>query len=154
MPPEPPLIPALTVHGGWAELIALGAKTIENRSWETTLRGPVWIHRGQHFNTASVAFARTRGVTISPNPADHPRGIIALVDVIDVCARYQCSCNSPWAIPGDCHWQFRNPRRLAQPIPCRGQQGLWWPDEATRLRLQEEAFFLADAMAQATGATP
>jgi hypothetical protein len=29
MPPEPPLIPALTVHGGWAELIALDV----HRSW-------------------------------------------------------------------------------------------------------------------------
>lgn len=35
---------ALTLTQPWATLIALGAKTIETRSWATTYRGPLAIH--------------------------------------------------------------------------------------------------------------
>lgn len=37
---------ALTIHQPWAQLIALGAKTIETRSWSTRYRGPIAIHAG------------------------------------------------------------------------------------------------------------
>lgn len=35
---------ALTLWQPWASLIAVGAKTIETRSWSTTYRGPLAIH--------------------------------------------------------------------------------------------------------------
>lgn len=35
---------ALTLWQPWASLIALGAKTIETRSWSTKYRGPIAIH--------------------------------------------------------------------------------------------------------------
>lgn len=35
---------SLTLHQPWASLIAVGAKTIETRSWSTTYRGPILIH--------------------------------------------------------------------------------------------------------------
>lgn len=37
---------ALTLHQPWASLIALGAKTIETRSWPTKYRGSLAIHAG------------------------------------------------------------------------------------------------------------
>ncbi len=37
---------ALTLTQPWATLVALGAKTIETRSWSTTYRGPLAIHAG------------------------------------------------------------------------------------------------------------
>lgn len=37
---------ALTIYQPWASLIALGAKTIETRSWRTSYRGPLAIHAG------------------------------------------------------------------------------------------------------------
>lgn len=37
---------ALTLHQPWASLIAVGAKTIETRSWATKHRGPIAIHAG------------------------------------------------------------------------------------------------------------
>lgn len=36
----------LTVRQPWASLIALGAKSIETRSWPTSYRGPLAIHAG------------------------------------------------------------------------------------------------------------
>jgi hypothetical protein len=35
---------ALTLHQPWASLVAVGAKTIETRSWSTRYRGPLAIH--------------------------------------------------------------------------------------------------------------
>lgn len=35
---------ALTLHQPWASLVAVGAKTIETRSWSTSYRGPLAIH--------------------------------------------------------------------------------------------------------------
>lgn len=37
-------IKALTIRQPWAQLIALGVKTIETRSWSTRYRGPLAIH--------------------------------------------------------------------------------------------------------------
>jgi hypothetical protein len=39
-------VKALTLHQPWASLVAVGAKTIETRSWSTLYRGPVAIHAG------------------------------------------------------------------------------------------------------------
>ena len=38
---------ALTVRQPWAQLIALGVKSIETRSWSTGYRGPLAIHAGR-----------------------------------------------------------------------------------------------------------
>ncbi len=38
---------ALTLHQPWASLIAVGAKSIETRSWRTKYRGPLVIHAGK-----------------------------------------------------------------------------------------------------------
>lgn len=35
---------AITLYQPWATLIAIGAKTVETRSWSTTYRGPLAIH--------------------------------------------------------------------------------------------------------------
>ena len=40
-------IPALSVRQPWAELILLGRKTIEVRSWTTAYRGMIWLHVGK-----------------------------------------------------------------------------------------------------------
>ncbi len=37
---------ALTLYQPWAQLVVLGIKTIETRSWSTSYRGPLAIHAG------------------------------------------------------------------------------------------------------------
>jgi hypothetical protein len=39
-------VKAITLHQPWASLVAVGAKTIETRSWSTRFRGPLAIHAG------------------------------------------------------------------------------------------------------------
>lgn len=40
---------ALTLTQPWASLMAIGAKTLETRSWGTTYRGPLAIHAGRTY---------------------------------------------------------------------------------------------------------
>lgn len=37
---------ALSIRQPWVELILLGRKTIEVRSWPSKHRGPLWLHAG------------------------------------------------------------------------------------------------------------
>src|SRR4051812_32132027 len=37
----------LSIRQPWAELILLGRKTIEVRTWATKHRGPLWLHAAQ-----------------------------------------------------------------------------------------------------------
>ncbi len=39
---------ALSVRQPWAWLIVNGYKDVENRDWNTKLRGQIWIHTGVH----------------------------------------------------------------------------------------------------------
>jgi hypothetical protein len=40
---------ALTLTQPWATLVAIGAKTIETRSWPTSYRGPLAIHAAKGY---------------------------------------------------------------------------------------------------------
>jgi len=45
-------VKAITIWQPWASLVAVGAKTMETRSWPTKYRGPIAIHAAQRpFNT-------------------------------------------------------------------------------------------------------
>lgn len=44
------MMKVLTLHQPYASLIAIGAKTIETRSWPTKYRGPLAIHAGKEWS--------------------------------------------------------------------------------------------------------
>lgn len=47
---------ALSIRQPWASMIILGHKTIENRSWDTKVRGEILIHAGQEYDYAGHQF--------------------------------------------------------------------------------------------------
>jgi hypothetical protein len=131
---------AITVWRPWAacftHLPGRAAKRIENRTWNTTHRGPILLHAGKRFDPSAFTLIsrielalHPRVEWISRDPADHPTGIFAVADLVDVCTRSKlgkaCTCNE-WAVRGQTHWRLDNFRRL-DVIPCNGVQGLWTP---------------------------
>jgi hypothetical protein len=124
---------ALTVCQPYAELIARGEKVIENRTWPTSYRGPLLIHAGQSrawldLNDHPKA---NYGIDITTIPFG---AAVALVDLVD-CRRVADlppslidheHAHGPWC------WVLANVRRLPEPVPMRGAQGLWVPDLANR----------------------
>ncbi len=136
----------LSLWQPWATLMALGAKTIETRDWPTDYRGPLAIHATvrwepeqaytclqEPFRTVlSRAYPRAAEVQ-----TDLPRGcIVAVVHLRDVKSTRWLNSLPPGQFP-PFEWQFGNfgdgrlmwlterVQRLAEPVPCRGYQGLW-----------------------------
>lgn len=126
---------ALTVRQPWATMIALGLKNCENRTWETSYRGPLAIHAGKGMTKAEYEDALDFGcqalgnVQWLDNPELKsealPRGaIIAVADLYAISDQMP----SPWYLgwsSGQLGWFFRNVRRVAKPVACKGALGLW-----------------------------
>lgn len=130
------MIKALTISQPFASLIASGEKWIENRTWSTDYRGSLAIHAGRG----------TQDLT-RKELAAYPYGCIVAVSQLVACVHLEeirrqlyekriantritvkqvlthRHCEGPWL------WIFRDIRRLKDPFPCNGAQGLWdWPD--------------------------
>jgi hypothetical protein len=128
----------LSVSRPWTELILRHGKTVENRSWGTSYRGPVLIHAAKSWDPRAADFADERGVpdlVQLREPGLCPTGIVGLVTLVRICTRQarpvsieSCDCG-PWAVPGQHHWRLADPRPLLEPIPARGAMGLWAPPE-------------------------
>lgn len=117
-------IRALTVLQPWAACIAHLGKTVENRAWTTTYRGPVAIHAGRRYDPSVWEIRRKVGEVLQRggNFARVRGAIIALAELIDV-HRCDGSC-SEWAWPDQWHFVLADTRAIT-PIPCRGALGLW-----------------------------
>lgn len=137
------LIPALTFRQPWASLVALEAKRIETRSWQTSYRGWLAIHAGktlpktERLLCEQVPFrtALLRDTALDPTyplAAQLPRGCIIAIARLDSC---QPTETIEWPgepersfgdyAPGRYAWYLSHIHRLLQPIPARGTLGLW-----------------------------
>jgi hypothetical protein len=116
---------ALSVTRPWPALLLELGKDVENRTWPTRHRGPLWIHAARSWDRHAIGWAEQRGLipagVVSPDPAEHPTGVVGVVDLDDVVRDHP----SPWATPDQWHWHLTNPRTLATAVPCRGRLGLW-----------------------------
>ncbi len=87
---------AITLTQPWATLIAIGAKKIETRSWQTRYRGPLAIHAAKTFTPQDVAWSQTdpfKSVLASAGYTEFsqlPRGsIIATCNLVSICGTYE-----------------------------------------------------------------
>lgn len=119
---------ALTIRPPWAQLIIMGVKDVENRSWKTDYRGPIAIHMGtqvsvEHLEMASATLEHIgidlMGALFDPRsfPAGHVLGTVELVDCVK-------DSSSPWAIADQWHWVLDRPQAFT-PEPVKGKLGLW-----------------------------
>lgn len=127
----------LTLWRPWPALIVVGhpaAKNVENRTWDTTWRGPVAVHAGTAWDRTAETVAAQAGIPaglVSFDPADHPTGIYVVVDVVDVCSAAMsgepCDCG-PWAAAAHRHWRLQHPRPVRH-VTATGRQGWWRIDD-------------------------
>lgn len=150
---------SITILQPWATLIAIGEKKFETRSWRTHYRGPVAIHAGKKVDRdacqeteISEALAR-HGYT-----ADNlPTGAVVAIVQLQGCYRIYNTIDNGvhivrcpddqydfdkvefihhqersfgWYDSGRYAWELTIISRLPEPIPAKGQQGLWnWERE-------------------------
>ncbi len=112
---------ALTVCQPYAHYLADGTKPCENRTWPTTHRGMLAIHAGKSLDWLLLG---------GKDPLNMAFG--AVVAVVDLYAcvplrdvpeallkTHREHVNGPWC------WLVKDVRRLREPVPCQGRQGLW-----------------------------
>ncbi|MFH0899047.1 MAG: 2-oxoglutarate dehydrogenase E1 [Pseudomonadota bacterium] len=129
----------ITLTVPWCYLLG-PAKRFETRSWLTMHRGPIAIHAAKTIPdwvyqvcVQPEFFALLERLGL--NPIDKlPRGaVIATADLVDIepTSEELRRRLSPQELlvgnfnDGRFAWDIRNVRRLPEPIPARGQLGLW-----------------------------
>jgi hypothetical protein len=124
---------ALSIRQPWASLILLAGKDIENRTWETRVRGPILIHAAKGMTKREYQDAMDFAHEVDSRRlyalealfdslclANLPRGgIIGSVILVD-CA-YQS--DSPW-FQGPYGFVLRDPKPLPF-VPVKGQLGFF-----------------------------
>ena len=127
---------ALTIKQPWAHLITIGRKTIETRTWYSSYRGPLAIHAGRSGDWMAMGFLASHRPDLVPTD-DYAKGVItATADMVD--CRPLATADEEAAVcecDGLQGFVLENIRRLDEPIPTRGQLGLWDvpPDVVERL---------------------
>ena len=85
---------ALSIRQPWAWLIVNGYKPVENRTWNTKVRGLILIHASKGFDKAGYAWVRDNFPEIVlPIPQQFERGgIVGIANLYAVAT----ASNSPW----------------------------------------------------------
>jgi len=140
-------VPALTLLNPWAHLIAHHGKNIENRSWTPGPATRLLIHAGKGWDLDAAATYGSR----PPNTLDRvDQAAIVAVAILDgVCSAtvhappaVRCTCGR-WAVPGQHHWRLRHVLALAEAVPARGRQGLWYPGPTVRAAVEQQLLAVA-----------
>lgn len=115
---------AITLWQPWAWAICYAGKRIENRTWpppKALLGKQVAIHAGKHLDEAIASNMAETFPGLWPGRANLKRG--AVVAVAKLMGATTAS-KDPWFF-GPVGWQLSDVVVLAQPVVCRGFQGLW-----------------------------
>lgn len=107
-----------------------GRKRVENRTWETKYRGELIIHAGKNQRWLNSWIESQDGPLPDPMPFGAVVGIAKLADCCDLRDAFYFQPHQRWIIEhyhasGPFCWVLENVRRLEEPIPWNGAQGLW-----------------------------
>lgn len=131
-------VKALSLLQPWATLIAIGAKTIETRSWATKYRGPLAIHASKGLPKKGLpwheSFDKALAETGINGLMECPRGaVIATCKLVD-CVKTEVIAGALQGTnelmfgdyePGRYAWILEDIKPLPEPIPAKGMLGLW-----------------------------
>ena len=74
---------ALSIRQPWAWLIVNGYKDVENRSWATKRRGPIWIHAGKKIEKGSIEWVRSEFPSIPLPESFDTGGFVGCTKITD-----------------------------------------------------------------------
>lgn len=156
-------IKALTIWQPYCQFLVRGIKHFETRTWATKYRGPVAIHAAARpafkgvigalrtlVKKASLPKALRQIVyndSIEPLESidEYPRGSVVAIGRLVAChqitPKLLNKVNPIERIMGNWHlgdyaWEFEDIIEIPQPIPAKGQQGLWTWKNAPENTLQ------------------
>jgi len=133
---------AISLTQPWAQLVVLGAKRVETRSWPTRYRGEIAIHASKGFPKPAKEIVQHEwiyGFALDPHGffVDNlPLGaIIGTVEITDCLPTEKAdeiglySHHAEWAFgdygAGRYMWLLTNPCMFDTPMPCKGALKIW-----------------------------
>ncbi len=157
---------ALSITQPWATLIAIGAKSVETRSWGTTYSGPLAIHASKNYPEEcreffdAVSTLDLCGDALDQagyhSAGDVPLGAIVAVANLARCfpfinAEVDAAIEQRYGVhldarermlgdfsPGRFGFLLLDVRRLPVPVPCAGALGLWTVPPETMAAVQQQ----------------
>ena len=121
---------SLGIRQPWAELILRGIKTIEVRSTETSIRGPIYIYASKKL--ADIPAAETAVNKYDLNPDALPKGIVVgTVEIVD-CTLCKAKDSAAACVPRQYlkkrfAWHLENAKRLEEPLAVNHLPfGIWF----------------------------
>jgi len=121
----------LSIRQPWAYLIVAGYKPVENRTWNTSYRGPLLIHASlgtdpENFMPKQREYIESAGIVI-PDDNDLPRGaIVGSVNLAGVVGQQRDNSGttaSPW-FEGPYGFLMTDAVEFEKPIQWRGRLGI------------------------------
>lgn len=159
-------IKALTIWQPYCQFLVRGTKHFETRTWATKYRGPVAIHAAARpafkgvidtlrtlVKKASLPKALRQivyndGVAPVESINEYPRSSVVAIGRLVACHQITPKLLNKvgpierilgnWHL-GDYAWEFEDIVEMPQPIPAKGQQGLWTWKDAPKNTLQAYA---------------
>jgi hypothetical protein len=126
----------LSIRQPWAYLIVAGYKPVENRTWNTSYRGPLLIHASQAMEENDFPVQREWIKTLNQYliagdespiviPEDLPRGaIVGAATLTDVWDKKKFERPGIRWFEGPYGFKMEDAVEFAEPIPWRGQLGI------------------------------
>jgi activating signal cointegrator 1 len=116
---------ALSVRQPWASLIVCGLKTVEIRTWQTTHRGPLYIHASKSLDEMAMNRFQLDGP-----PTGALLGTVELVKVEPFTPAMwdelaDKHLDNGAFMPGLYAWHLVDARPLSEPIAYRGDRNLF-----------------------------
>ena len=125
-----PDLPALGIRQPWAELILRGVKTIEVRSQNTQVRGPIYLYASSIVARTPDALAacRKHGIEADQLPRSLLVGTVEITGVVNLNRSHaSAACVAVATLSGHYGWRLANPQRLAEPVAPRVlPYGMWF----------------------------
>jgi len=121
---------ALGIRQPWAELILRGIKTIEVRSLDTQVRGPIYVYASKKLSDHPAAEAAIEQFRLDIDSL--PRGVVVgTVDLHETApatpADAVAACLPAPALEGRWCWHLQQAERFAEPLAVRFlPYGVWF----------------------------
>lgn len=129
---------AISLWQVWASLVILGLKEYETRSWATPYRGTLVIHAAKKpFNSADYQPSLARHLLDCEDERLQLSELTygCALGMVELTAIYRTELLRPKISAreiafgdysdGRFAWRLENPKPFAEPIPYKGQQGMW-----------------------------
>ena len=129
-------VKVISIRQPWASLVIMGIKDVENRTWTTPYRGPIYIHASQKFDSGAMDYLEEFGDDLLDNDVNNilrilpeqPRGaLIGRVTLKEIVPfdEYNVDALSRWHFDDNFGWYLTDPEVLKTPIPMKGRLGLY-----------------------------